>query len=258
MTAATRKSTDTPIGRKVVAWLCACCALALTVVVCTICRNWLINQPVVNVVISGKLHHSDRVSLRALVEPQVGKGMLDLNAAELRQILLAESWVDSVTIRKQWPDQVLVDVVEQVPVAYWQTTGFVNHRGELFFPPLLPESMTLPRLFGEAVDGEEIFDIYQRLNSVMKPRDLAISTLHKSRLGIYTAALNDGTSIVFEAENTMAQLSKLITVYDRHLVDVREHVARIDLRYNNGLAVAWKQPLPVDDKEQIKGINHES
>lgn len=242
-------------------WLAGFCLFLgalLVVALIMVCRNWLVSQPVVTVSITGNFNHSDKGALRELIQPHLDDGMLGLDVSALRHSLEAESWIDSVELRKQWPATVYVHITEQIPVAYWQQKGFVNYRGEIFFPPTVTAAMDLPRLFGSTDQGEAIFDIYQHLNALLQHRGMAVKTLHKSDLGIYQVALSNGVNLVFDEQQRTVQLRKLAVVYDQYLIDVADRIEKIDLRYNNGLAVAWRQPDLTLNQSLMSGVLYES
>lgn len=223
--------------------LVVCLLIALVcLVVAAVCRAWLLSLPVLKVEVSGNLKHLNTADVKQKMLPLVDAGMLSLEAETLRAVLLQDAWIDDASVRKQWPDKVVITVYEQNPVAYWQEDALINHRGEVFKPRQIPADKPWPRLFGATDEGEAVFDVYSEINTVLGQRGMAIKALYKSELGTYRARLKHGLELVFDEQAPDQQLQKFVSVYDQYLAQGKYYVAAIDLRYTNGLAVAWHSP----------------
>ena len=46
------------------------------------------------------------------------------------------------------------------------------------------------------------------------------------------------------------KMRRFAAIYERELIDQSANIARIDLRYANGLAVAWREPVEPAAAEQ--------
>jgi cell division protein FtsQ len=44
-------------------------------------------------------------------------------------------------------------------------------------------------------------------------------------------------------DNLIPKMRRFIAIYDKTLKDQITNIARVDLRYANGLAVGWREPL---------------
>lgn len=47
-----------------------------------------------------------------------------MNLNQLRQELQSHPWIHQVSVRREWPSTLKVEVVEEVPIARWESRGF--------------------------------------------------------------------------------------------------------------------------------------
>ncbi|MOA61078.1 Cell division protein FtsQ [compost metagenome] len=45
-------------------------------------------------------------------------------------------------------------------------------------------------------------------------------------------------------DHAVEQIRRFVTIYEKALKEQISKIARIDMRYPNGLAVAWRDPMP--------------
>ena len=96
-------------------------------------------------------------------------------------------WVYAASVRRRWPDALVVNIEEQRPVARWGLDGFLNHEGEYFPGDFSDRWADLARL--EGPEGSEVAMTrrYQNLESLLAPTGLQVVALHEDVLGQVTA-----------------------------------------------------------------------
>lgn len=102
---------------------------------------------------------NDRLSYGTILDTaQVGLGLnsLEMNVGEVKNRLDRNPWIESVTVRRELPDRLLIDVREKVP-AFWMRQGdglyFADARGKVIAPMHPGEAGSLPVL--TVADGLE-------------------------------------------------------------------------------------------------------
>lgn len=114
---------------------------------------WLGGQyltyPVSNVKFQGDVIYVEKDALRAKVDEAIANGFLLLDAAQLRTDLEQLSWVESAVVKRVWPDILIVELVENRPIARWGELALINAEGELFTPETMPALNSLPLLQGD-------------------------------------------------------------------------------------------------------------
>ncbi len=101
------------------------------------------------VVVSG-VDNTDAVELQAVIQSLKGSAMLTVDLDSARARLLAEPWVQRVSISRQWPRTVHVDVKERTPVA-----AYLGDDGQ--WRVVDPEGRVLAQLGGRPINLPAIY-----------------------------------------------------------------------------------------------------
>ncbi len=163
-----------------------------------------------------------------------------MNVIGLKQQLLKMPWVYAVSIRRGWPDTVIVNVAEQRAVLQWGTESLINPNGTIFSPPKTTFPQGLPIIFGPEENEPEIFTLYHKMLAALEPLDLTIKKLILNpRKHHWEMLLSNDTVVYLKKEDPVRQLDLLVSAY-RKITASREQAPKsIDLRYSSGLAVKW-------------------
>jgi len=168
---------------------------------------------------------------------------MDLNTMTLEEIkagLEKIDWLQHAKIRKMWPDRMSIFVEEQVPLALWNESSFLNSTGDVFHSEFLNDE-DLPRLVGPKGSGRLVMWQFQKLNSVVGVTGKKITSLNLNVRGGWSFVLGD-ISVTLGNEDVMARMRRFLKVYRTLESGERfADIAGIDTRYPNGVAVDWRR-----------------
>lgn len=202
---------------------------------------WLwLDRPIERVVIDGQVRHVSPGYLRSQLAPLVvGETWLSVDLGELRRAAREIGWLAEVRISRQWPDVLAFELEEQQPVARWHDDFLLNVAGEpfAFDGEGLPSG--LPDLAGPAGSGPEVLAYYQQLQQQLGTLGVEITQLRLEARGAWRLQLDDGLWIMLGRNDRAARLARFAAAWERELSQVEPHIRYIDLRYPNGIAVAW-------------------
>ncbi len=206
--------------------------------------HWLLRPdtlPVRRVQIVGTLHHVDRAALQARLRDSVHGGFFSLDLRRVQAALEALPWVYRVSLRRVWPDRLVVAVEEQRPIARWGEDAFLNRYGEVFRAPRTPELARLPRIDGQPGREKALIERFVAVDRVLSPLGLAVEALQEDARHAQRLRLAGGLEIILGREEQMARLRRFAATYPRALAPFVARVAAVDLRYANGFTVRWRQ-----------------
>jgi cell division protein FtsQ len=203
----------------------------------------LLDSDVTIVRIEGELTQRERERARQVLVPLLPARVLSANTLRIRDRLEAESWVDSAAVRRRWPDTLVIRVTAEVPVARWRDGSLLSNRGEVIEPLELVGLDALPHLRGPEGSAERLMKTFQRVNDVMRPLGLSVVRLEEDAAGDVRFVTDTAVEIALGAEAHVDRLRRLDTVLRARLLEQLDRVARVDARYENGVAVAWRDAV---------------
>lgn len=164
--------------------------------------------------------------------------VIDLDRA--RSELAELPWVESVRLRKRWPDTLEIEITEPVPVARWGEDHLVDRHGGIFGPVDLVAWEFLPALEGGAGRQVELMHRYLEVSARLADVGLGVSGVSENARRAWTIRLDDGGEILMGRDGDLSRLEQLVPLIPVLRERNPEPLARVDLRYTRGAAVAWQ------------------
>ncbi|WP_049723578.1 cell division protein FtsQ/DivIB [Gilvimarinus polysaccharolyticus] len=205
----------------------------------------VLQHPVDEVRVEGPFHFVSREAATDLISSAIDNKFVDLDIAQLKQKIEQHSWVERAVITRSLPSALIITLEEQVPIARWGDIGFLNQRGEVVYTAETQFLDDLPELNGREQQSARIMQQYQDLSRLLRSRNLSIARLWVDELSTWRITLARGVELVLGKDDLVEKIQRFLLVYDEHLIQQFEAVVRIDLRYTNGLAVAWSDEYEV-------------
>ena len=212
----------------------------------------VVNKPVTEIVVAGELSYMQQQELVDLVSADIGGGFLTIDLEALRHNLQRHPWVDSASIRRQWPSTLSVKVIEEVPIARWGEAGFLNRLGEQLDIDDNSALDNLPVLRAQYGSSQEMMESYQMLAALLQPTGLKLVELQRDNLGVWRVETARGIKLVLGRDQLGDKLKRLALAWTSGLQNELHNIETIDLRYPNGLAVAWKDGLLIGAQHDIR------
>lgn len=215
-----------------------------------------IDKPLTNVMIGGDFTYLQPAELTKMVAGEVDGGFLSVDLARLRQVLRAHPWVREVTVSREWPSMLKVEVTEEVPIARWGKKGFLNRLGEELIIENNSHLGALPVLRAETGSSREMMENYQLMAELLVPTGLKIAELQRDNLGVWYLDTAPGLRMVIGRDQVSEKIRRFNLVWAAGLNKYVKNIAAVDLRYPNGLAVAWRETaLAVQTDSKQKNAN---
>jgi len=206
------------------------------------------NQPIAKISVQGELSYSSQQMIQQRIAPFAVASFFSMDLTGLRTELESMPWIAHAEVQRIWPDQVLIRLVEQLPIARWGDEALLNNKGQAFIPDQLATYKHLPQLYGPKRAQQQIMQQYQLLSQLLRPLGFSVARLELRARGSWflsTGADSSGHSIelLLGRDRLLEKMRRFIVIYDKTLKQQNANIARIDLRYAYGLAVSWREPV---------------
>jgi cell division protein FtsQ len=198
--------------------------------------------PIKQIQALGTFNHINEDMLRQVVAKTVRGGYFTVNVDEVQHAVKAIPWVAQDSVRRVWPDTLAISVIEQQTQAEWAKGGLVNQQGVLFFPARNTYPKGLPVFDGPTGTERNLTEVYQMAKTIIVPLQLQIQEIHMDSRRAISLKLNNGIEVILGREGTRTRLERFARVYRKLLAQRANDIARVDLRYSNGLAIGWRTP----------------
>lgn len=205
----------------------------------------LIQLPIARVGVTGDLKYVSREQISELVAPHLYGGFIAVDLEGIRQVLQDLPWVSRVILKRQWPDGLNIEVHEHRAIAQWQKDSFVNSAGEVFTPVEKTKITELPRLSGPDTSQQQVMANYRSMTRLLDKAGLKLLSLEIDNRGSWRCVISGDRQLVLGRVDVIKRMQKFLLLYRTFNEQERRQLARIDLRYTNGLSVAWKDQAKV-------------
>lgn len=221
-------------------WFAVAAALAIAAAaVAAVLGLRSLEWPVEVVRIDGETRYSDRDELQRIVTRHVRDGFFGTDLTALREALIAMPWVRDASLRRVWPNRLDVAVREHTAAAVWNDAALVSSRGAVFRPDEFA-SDGLPRLHGPVGQAEAMLRRFADFQPRFDALGLELVRVEQDARRSWQLGLDDGLVLKLGREQIDARLDRFIAVWPAAIAGQREAIRRIDLRYPNGFAIAWR------------------
>jgi cell division protein FtsQ len=190
--------------------------------------------PLREVRVEGDLSHVNREQIKLIVAKHLKGNFFTLNLERTRDAFEKLPWARSVSVRRRWPDQIVVGIEEHQALARWGNLALVNTHGELFHAA---SDAVLPVFYGPGDGVLEVTKGYAQFEKILRMANMNIAQLKLSPRRAWEIKTQDGLQIAVGRVDMEKRLEKFAKGYVTTLSHLNVKVTYADLRYPNGFAV---------------------
>lgn len=213
------------------------------------------DRPIARISVQGDLAYVSQEAVQRRIAPFTQGSFFSVDLRSMREELERMPWIAHAEVRRVWPDQIDVHLEEQLPIARWGDEALLNNQGQAFAPQELNNYQHLPQLSGPKRAQPQVMQQYQMLSQLLRPMGFTVVGLQLRERGSWFLSATETASgqrieMLLGRDHIVEKMRRFAAIYERELKEQSANIARIDLRYANGLAVAWREPVEPAAAEQ--------
>ncbi len=237
--------------------------LFLLAVLCTVLfGGWVVlgwmedaqRLPLSKLVVTGERHYTRNDDIRQSILALGAPGTFmtqDVNI--IQQQIERLPWIKQASVRKQWPDELKIHLVEYVPIARWNDQHMIDAQGNAFSVPAARTSkQILPMLYGPEGSENEVLQGYRDMGQVLAKDRFTVKEAAMTARRSWQLTLTNDIKLNLGRGDTMKRLARFVELYpvlqQQSQADAKR-ISYVDLRYDSGAAVGWI-PAPVEEPNQ--------
>ena len=205
------------------------------------------------------LRHISALTVKGSALPRLRGNFFTLDLENARSAFESVPWVRRASVRREWPNQLIVTLEEHEALAIWGDRGqLLSAKGDIFTANLAEaedEQHPLPEFDGPDGSEKEVLAKYYQFNRWFAPLDLKADTVQLSSRFAWSVKLKNGMTVELGRESNASmqeRVQRLIAVYPQLQTRLKGQIESVDLRYPNGLALKSEALDAALDKQEAK------
>jgi cell division protein FtsQ len=199
--------------------------------------------------VAGELERVTAPQVRAAAAVEARHGFFGVDIERMRSAIESLPWVAGATVARRWPDALHIVIRERRAVARWNGGALVGASGETFEVAGTGGMQGLVQLEGPDSRFEDVFSRWREMAPRLNAAGLDLRRLSLDPRGAWRLVLRSGTELLLGRESVDARLSRYLEI--RSGLRSVGPIARIDLRYPNGVAVTPRAAAAEGDPDRL-------
>ena len=200
-----------------------------------------LKRPIDSINVSGDLKRVSTKSIENNTKNLLKKGFLSFSASEVKQKLEILDWVQSVEIIRIWPNKIDIRIMEESLLGIWNNDLILNSSGKLYVVDKRSVPSNIPQLNGPKGSERDVMYLFIKVDNLLTGRGLYLEALKLDARGSWSFTIKPKIEIKLGKTEINQKLERFILALDESLLVKINKVSYIDLRYSEGLAIAWKK-----------------
>ncbi len=196
--------------------------------------------PIKYVRTEGVFQYLSKEEIKTAIQPLMMTGFFDADMQAIHQAVSELTWVDTVTVKRVWPDAIAIKIREKKPYVRWGLQRLVSARGEIITPKSIEQFKTLPILQGPELQQVKTLEIMKGVNTALADQSMKMAEFTINDRWAWKIKLTTGLEILLGRNEQLKKLQRFLKTLEVLGQEQVEKIAIVDLRYPNGYAVSWK------------------
>jgi cell division protein FtsQ len=215
-----------------------------------------VSLPIRYVRIEGVFQYLDKSEIQTVLQPLVMTGFFDVDMQEIHSVVSTMPWVDTVIVKRVWPDSIDIKVHEKKPYARWGDSSLITEQGVIFTPKNIDQFKDRVLVIGPELQQIKVLEIMKGIKTALADHSMKLAEFSVNDRGAWKIKLANELEILLGRNDQLKKLQRFLKTLTVLNQEKFLQIEIVDLRYPNGYAVSWKPGIADFDWNAIaKPIN---
>ena len=173
--------------------------------------------PIKEIMIKGQYDSIDSEQINLIANKYLIGNFFTINLKSTQNAFKKLPWIRDVSVRRKWPDKLLITIEEHNVLARWGNLGLVNNFGEIFNAAFQDD---LPVFNGDEKFVTDITKKYYKINKILSKELIQVGTISLSNRLSWEIVTDNQLKIILGQDNVLKKLSLFIAHYQDVLYKV--------------------------------------
>jgi cell division protein FtsQ len=188
----------------------------------------------------GVFQYLSKNEIKSVLLPLVTTGFFDVDMQAIHSAVSILPWVETVTVKRIWPDAIDIKVREKKPYARWGQNSLITEQGVIFTPKNMEQFQTLTVVTGPELQQVKVLEIMKGIKTALADQSMELAEFSVNDRWSWKITLANGLEILLGRNEQLKKLQRFLKTLKVLGQEQVEQIAIVDLRYPNGYAVSWK------------------
>jgi len=196
--------------------------------------------------VEGVFQYLVKDEIKAILQPLVTTSFFDADMQVIHDAVSTLPWVDSVAVKRIWPDTIDIKVREKKPYVRWGERSLMTEQGVIFTPKNIDQFQNLTILTGPERQQVKVLEMMKGIKTTLADQSMELAEFNVNDRWAWKIRLATGMEILLGRNEQLKKLQRFLKSLPVLGPEQVEQIAIVDLRYPNGFAISWKP-----DSEEI-------
>ncbi len=197
--------------------------------------------PIKKISLVSHINYSDKIKIYKKSKKYLSKkSFFNLKIIDLKKEIENVDWIRLADVRRVYPDEIEIYIIEHIPIAIWNDKMFLNDLGEIFFANDI--DIKLPKIYSTNDRNKIIFKYFVTFSKNLIKNNIhhSVIKMDENNRRSLTIKLSSNIIIYLGSNDIMNKIDTFFKVYNSLNSSDLTKIRYIDMRYSNGFAVGWK------------------
>lgn len=193
--------------------------------------------------ITGQFRYLKPSDVEAVVVDSASGNFFSLDLDQIKAKAQSLAWVESVDVRREWPETLVLAVQEHRPAMRWGKGKWVTTAGQVIELPESIDAKNVITLNGRESQAKRILMKATHWKAKLQThglelRGVSLSDSDAWTLELFDQAQNAQFDLLLGHQDVSERLARFQMLFDKKFRFAERPLKRVDARYPDGLAVA--------------------